>query len=33
MQATGMVPKFMERFSAAGAHLPAELFKRTGDVR
>jgi pilus assembly protein CpaF len=33
MQATGMVPKFMERFNAAGAHLPAELFKRTGDLR
>ena len=32
-QATGMVPKFMERFTAAGAHLPAELFKRPGDLR
>ena len=33
MQATGMVPKFMERFNASGCHLPAEMFKRTGDLR
>jgi pilus assembly protein CpaF len=33
MQATGMVPKFMERFNAAGAHLPAEIFKRASDLR
>lgn len=28
MQATGMVPKFLDRFSAAGIRLPAEVFKR-----
>jgi pilus assembly protein CpaF len=33
MQATGMVPKFQERFNAAGVHLPVEIFKRAGDVR
>jgi pilus assembly protein CpaF len=33
MQATGMVPKFIERFNAAGMHLPPEIFKRTGEVR
>jgi pilus assembly protein CpaF len=29
MQATGMVPKFLERFNAAGVHLPSEIFSRT----
>jgi len=33
MQATGMVPKFMERFNAAGIHLPPEIFKRASEVR
>jgi pilus assembly protein CpaF len=33
MQATGMVPKFLERFNAAGVHLPAEIFKRASDLR
>ncbi len=33
MQATGMVPKFVDRFNAAGVHLPAEIFKRQGDLR
>ncbi|MEI6085167.1 MAG: CpaF family protein [Verrucomicrobiota bacterium] len=33
MQATGMVPKFMERFNSAGCHLPADMFKRSGEVR
>jgi pilus assembly protein CpaF len=33
MQATGMVPKFIERFNAAGIHLPPEIFKRTSEVR
>jgi pilus assembly protein CpaF len=33
MQATGMVPKFIERFNSAGVHLPAEIFKRQGDLR
>ncbi len=33
MQATGMVPKFIERFNAAGSHLPSEIFKRTGELR
>ncbi|MGA2139334.1 MAG: CpaF family protein [Verrucomicrobiia bacterium] len=33
MQATGMVPKFMERFNAAGVHLPPEIFKRASEVR
>ena len=28
MQPTGMVPKFMDRFSAAGVHLPSEIFSR-----
>jgi pilus assembly protein CpaF len=28
MQATGMVPKFIDRFNSAGLHLPAEIFKR-----
>ncbi len=27
MQATGMVPKFIERFNASGIHLPPEIFK------
>jgi pilus assembly protein CpaF len=29
MQPTGMVPKFLERFNAAGVHLPSEIFSRT----
>jgi pilus assembly protein CpaF len=33
MQATGMVPKFVERFSSAGVHLPTEIFKRQSDLR
>jgi pilus assembly protein CpaF len=33
IQATGMVPKFIERFNAASIHLPAEIFKRTSEVR
>jgi len=33
MQATGMVPKSADRFSAAGVHLPTELFKRQADLR
>jgi pilus assembly protein CpaF len=28
MQATGMVPKFLDRFVSAGIRLPAEVFKR-----
>jgi len=31
MQPTGMVPKFLDRFSAAGIRLPAEIFKRSGE--
>jgi len=33
MQATGMVPKFVDRLNAAGVHLPPEIFKRTSEVR
>jgi pilus assembly protein CpaF len=33
MQATGMVPKFIDRFTSASIHLPAEIFKRMGEVR
>ncbi len=33
MQATGMVPKFIERFNASGMHLPPEIFKRTSEIR
>jgi pilus assembly protein CpaF len=33
MQATGMVPKFIDRFNSAGVHLPSEIFKRTGELR
>jgi pilus assembly protein CpaF len=33
MQATGMVPKSADRFSAAGVHLPTELFKRQAELR
>jgi pilus assembly protein CpaF len=33
MQATGMVPKFADRFVAAGVHLPTEIFKRQSDLR
>jgi pilus assembly protein CpaF len=33
IQATGMVPKFIDRFNAASIHLPAEIFKRTNEVR
>jgi pilus assembly protein CpaF len=33
MQATGMVPKFIERFNSAGIHLPTDIFKRSGDLR
>ena len=33
MQATGMVPKYLDRFNAAGIHLPNEIFKRQADLR
>jgi pilus assembly protein CpaF len=33
MQATGMVPKFLDRFNSAGVHLPTEVFKRQSDLR
>ena len=34
LQATGMVPKFLDRFNAAGVHLPSEIFKRSvGEAR
>jgi pilus assembly protein CpaF len=33
IQATGMVPKFLDRFSASGVRLPSEVFKRTAEVR
>jgi pilus assembly protein CpaF len=33
IQATGMVPKFIDRFNAASIHLPAEIFKRTNEAR
>ena len=33
IQATGMVPKFIDRFNSASIHLPAEIFKRTNEVR
>jgi pilus assembly protein CpaF len=33
MQATGMVPKFIDRFAAAGVHLGTEIFKRQSDLR
>ncbi|HUI05638.1 MAG TPA: CpaF family protein [Verrucomicrobiae bacterium] len=33
MQATGMVPKFMDRFTAAGVRLPSEIFKRSVEAR
>jgi len=33
MQATGMVPKFIDRFNSAGIRLPADVFKRTNEVR
>jgi len=33
MQATGMVPKFIERFTAAGVRLPNEIFKRSVEAR
>ena len=33
IQATGMVPKFIDRFNSASIHLPAEIFKRTSEVR
>lgn len=32
MQATGMVPKLLDRFTAAGIHLPTEVFKRTMEI-
>ena len=28
MQPTGMVPRFMDRFAAAGIHMPNEIFRR-----
>ncbi len=33
IQATGMVPKFLDRFTGAGVHLPTEIFKRTPEAR
>ena len=33
MQATGLVPKFVDRFNSAGVHLPTEIFKRQSDLR
>jgi pilus assembly protein CpaF len=34
LQATGMVPKFLDRFNSAGVHLPSEIFKRSaGEAR
>jgi pilus assembly protein CpaF len=33
IQATGMVPKFLDRFTAAGVHLPPDIFKRTPEAR
>jgi pilus assembly protein CpaF len=33
MQATGMVPKFIDRFTAAGIRLPNEIFKRSTEAR
>jgi pilus assembly protein CpaF len=33
MQATGMVPKFIDRFTAAGIRLPHEIFKRSSEAR
>jgi pilus assembly protein CpaF len=33
MQATGMVPKFMDRFTVAGIRLPTEIFKRNAEAR
>ncbi len=33
MQATGMVPKFIDRFTAAGLRLPNEIFKRNAEAR
>jgi pilus assembly protein CpaF len=33
MQATGMVPKFLDRFTAAGIRLPNEIFKRSAEAR
>jgi hypothetical protein len=29
MQATGMVPKFLDRFNATGIRLAADMFKRS----
>ncbi len=33
MQATGMMPKFIDRFTAAGIRLPNEIFKRPAEAR
>ena len=33
MQATGMIPRFIERFTAAGVRLPNEIFKRNVEAR
>ena len=33
MQATGMVPKFIDKFTAAGIRLPTEIFKRSAEAR
>jgi len=33
MQATGMVPKYLDRFNSAGIHLPNEIFKRQADLK
>jgi pilus assembly protein CpaF len=31
MQATGMVPRFLERFNAASIHMPTEIFKHASE--
>ncbi len=33
IQATGMVPRFLDRFNAAGVHLPTDIFKRAMEGR
>jgi pilus assembly protein CpaF len=33
MQATGMVPRFIDRFNSSGIRLPPEIFKKTSEVR
>jgi pilus assembly protein CpaF len=33
MQATGMIPRFIDRFTAAGVRVPNEIFKRSAEAR